>query len=97
MIWGVLGQAFKVALGSRLGPGIFLALAVVAGVLVYGHAQYGAGYDAGERQAGAEAEATTDRAISEQASEADRARFLRRVCRARGGMWSFANNECIPR
>lgn len=38
----------------------------------------------------------TDNAINELADEADRARMRRYLCeRDRGGVWSFANNQCI--
>ncbi len=50
--------------------------------------------DAAIEKALKEAERNTDDAISELADEADRARLRLRICRDRGGVWSFTDNEC---
>ncbi len=77
--------------------------AAVLATLVAGSVGYGWGRldgaaltDAAVEKALAEAREETDNAINELASEADRARLLRRVCLddPRGMSWDFANNKC---
>lgn len=45
----------------------------------------------------AEQAAATDRAIGELSNEADRARFNRRLCLERGGLYLHATSRCVER
>lgn len=79
----------------KLGAGAVAgaALAVTWATFFYGPSQY----DAGGLAKAAELDTATSIAIKELANEADRARFLRRQCLERGGVYDFAAGVCVER
>jgi hypothetical protein len=82
---------FTFLTGTELGRGLLIAGAAIGAFFYFQHQAYERGYaDANQK-----AEERTERAINELANEADQARLRRRLCLDRGGVWSFANNECI--
>lgn len=74
--------------------GIVVAL-VAGGAYVWGRMDGAALTDAAVEKALTQARENTERAINELADEADQARVRRRLCIDRGGVWNFADNECI--
>ena len=82
-------DALKVGAGVLLGA----SAAILWAVLFHGPDQYHAG---GAAKA-ALLDAATNAAIQELANEADRARFLRRQCLERGGLFSVSAGRCIDR
>lgn len=82
-------DALKLAAGGVMG----IAAAVLWAVLLYGPSQYAAGGAA----TASRLDAATNTAIQELANEADRARFLRRQCLERGGMYHVATSRCVER
>lgn len=85
-------------------PGVpTLKLLVIAGlaILIVGTGGYVWGRidcaslrEAAVARALQEAQAATDRAMKELSNDAEKARFERRLCIERGGVWSFADNDC---
>lgn len=71
-----------------------LALAAGAAFVIFSLHIYDKGYDNGYAEANSAAEKATEKAMEELANDADKARFERRLCVERGGVWSFADNKC---
>lgn len=87
-MFGLL-DAIKIGAGALLGG---------AGVLLWAVASHGPSqYAAGGIAAATKLEAATTIAIQELSNEADRARFLRRQCLERGGVFSVSTGGCIER
>ncbi len=82
-------NALKLAAGALLGASV----AVLWAVLIYGPSQYAAGGVA----TASRLDAATNTAIQELANEADRARFLRRQCLVRDGVYYVATGRCVER
>ncbi len=82
-------DALKLAVGVLLGA----AVTVLWAILLYGPSQYAAGRVA----AASRLDAATNIAIQELANEADRARFLRRQCLERDGVYHVATGRCVER
>lgn len=87
-MFGLL-DALKFSAGALLGA----SAAILWAVMAHGPAQY----DAGGLAASARLDAATNAAIQELANEADRARFLRRQCLERGGMYLVSSGVCVER
>ncbi len=87
-MFGLL-DALKFAAGALLGA----SAAVLWAVMFHGPDQYAAG---GAAKA-AQLDAATNIAIQELANEADRARFLRRQCLERGGVYLVSTGRCVER
>lgn len=79
----------QISIGAVVGATMTLAWAVI----IYGPEQY----ELGGLAKSVELDAATYRAAKEIADEADRAAFLRRQCRERGGLYNFGSGECIER
>ncbi len=81
---------------KSIGVAVVCSIAAAGAGYVYARAGVEAEKKAAVEQALTQARLDTDNAIIELASEADRARLLRRVCLddPRGMSWDFANNEC---
>lgn len=82
-----LFDALKVGAGAMIGASLMLIWAVHS----YGPDQYAAGGLA----TAAKLDAATNAAAKDLANEADRARFLRRQCAERGGVYQFADGRCV--
>ncbi|MDH4991024.1 hypothetical protein QEZ48_09295 [Aquamicrobium lusatiense] len=82
-------DAFQLEAGLVVGA----AAAVLWAVLLYGPSQYAAGGVA----TASRLDAATNTAIQELANEADRARFLRRQCLERVGVYHVATGRCVER
>ena len=83
--------------GLKIGAGL-VAGAVIASAIVSIIALYSWIPDAEEEARVAERaamQAATDKAIGELSNEADKARFERRLCRERGGVYLNSTGQCI--
>jgi len=86
-----LTEPFRLAAVGALALAAGFSVALGWAVFVHGPAQF----TAGEAAARAELTEATNRAAREITNEADRARFLRRQCNERGGMYDFVSGECV--
>ena len=77
---------------------VVAAATIGAGALwLHGERQYQRGADQGGAAAREQAWRETEAAINELASQADRARLLRRACLEHGRVWNNADNQCNAR
>uniref|UniRef100_UPI003BA87EFE hypothetical protein n=1 Tax=Stappia sp. TaxID=1870903 RepID=UPI003BA87EFE len=99
--WAILKTVFGGALKSSAGRIVIVAAAAAtigAGVLwLHGERQYQRGADQGGAAAREQAWRETEAAINELASQADRARILRRACLEHGRVWNNSDNQCNAR
>ena len=99
--WAILKTLFGGALKSSAGRIVIVAVAAAtigAGALwLHGERQYQRGAEQGAAAALEQAWRDTEAAINELASEADRARVLRRACVEHGRVWNNADNQCNAR
>lgn len=77
-----------------IGAALIAASLLASGAYVFGRLDGAALTDAAVERSLKQATRETDNAIDELADKADRARLGRHNCRDRGGVWSFADNEC---
>lgn len=82
---------------KSIGVAVVCSIVAAGAGYVYARAGVEAEKKAAVEQALTQARLDTDNAIIELASEADRARLLRRVCLddPRGMSWDFAHNQCV--
>jgi hypothetical protein len=99
--WAILKTLFGGLASSSAGRIVIVVVAAATigagGLWLHGERQYQRGADQGGAAAREQAWRETEAAINELASQADRARLLRRACLEHGRMWSNADNQCHPR
>ncbi|WP_293721999.1 molecular chaperone [Stappia sp.] len=99
--WAILKTLFGGALKSSAGRIVIIVVAAAtigaAALWLHGERQYQRGAKQGGAAAREQAWRETEAAINELASEADRARVLRRACVEHGRVWNNADNQCNAR
>jgi hypothetical protein len=97
LIRGLFGGLASSSAGRIVIIVVAAATIGAGGLWFYGERQYRRGADHGGAAALERAWRETEAAINELASQADRARVLRRACLEHERVWNNADNQCNAR